>query len=153
MSEAPAEQTPTEGVAEPEAPAQEIDWKSHARKWEERAKENAKAAEKVASLEASVEELRKELEAARGALSGKDQELVRWRVIAEHGIPKDYQEFVQGQDEDALKASAEKVASLFAAAAQEQKAAPLIVPAESKTPAALNSSALEEALRRAVGAE
>src|SRR5690606_17969818 len=52
MSEARAEQPTGPAEAAPqEAPAQEVDWKAEARKWEDRAKKNSDAAQRLAEIE------------------------------------------------------------------------------------------------------
>lgn len=165
MSDNPAvEPTDPTGAApeavpiQSEAPAQEpaIDWKAEARKWEQRAKENSTAAQRLAELEEAqkteAQKLADRLAAAEKALAEKEAEALRLTVAAKHGITGDYLDLVHGSDEASLEASASKVAALLNAQQAASKPSPLIVPAESKTPPALNSSALEDALRKAVGA-
>lgn len=157
MSDNPAvEPTDPTGAApeavpiQPEAPAQEpaIDWKAEARKWEQRAKENSAAAKRLAELEEDAEEL----EALRAKVTEYEtrEQINAWKadVSKETGVPSNV---LAGSTLEEIKAHAEQLRPLIAAQAPV-KPAPLIVPAEGKTPPALNSSALEDALRKAVGA-
>lgn len=159
MSETTTETvTPTEGAPEVETPAKETDWQAEARKWEARAKANKSAAEKLAEL-AEIEEsskseaqkLAERAEAAEKALAEAKAESLRLSVIAKHGIPEEYQEFVSGSTEEELVAKAEKVKKLIEA----QAATPTrhaVVPGEGSTPAmALNGDGIESALKNALG--
>lgn len=165
MSDNPAvEPTDPTGAApeaapiQSEAPAQEpaIDWKAEARKWEQRAKENSAAAKRLAELEeaAKTEEQKRaeELEALRAKVTEYEtrEQINAWKadVSKETGVPANV---LAGSTLEEIKAHAEQLRPLIAAQAPV-KPAPLIVPAEGKTPPALNSSALEDALRKAVGA-
>src|SRR5690625_983760 len=165
MSDNPAvEPTDPTGAApeavpiQSEAPAQEpaIDWKAEARKWEQRAKENSAAAKRLAELEeaAKTEEQKRaeELEALRAKVTEyatREQiHACKADVSKETGVPANV---LAGSTLEEIKAHAEQLRPLIAAQAPV-KPAPLIVPAEGKTPPALNSSALEDALRKAVGA-
>jgi len=150
--------TPTEPNPQPQAPAQEpeTDWKAQARKWEERAKENAKAAERLAELEeaAKTEEQKRaeqlaELQAKVTEYETREQ-IAAWKAeVAEAtGVPANA---LAGSTKEEIEAHAETLKPLIAQP-QPAKPQPLIVPAEGKTPPALNSSALEDALRKAVGA-
>lgn len=157
MSEAPAEQPTTETPTAPEAPAQETDWKAEARKWEDRAKQNSKAAERLAEFEEAqkteAQKLAERAEAAEKRAAEFETQALRLSIASKYGVTGDYLDLIHGGDADALEASAQKVAKLIAAqTATPQKPQPLIVPAEGKTPVALNSSALEDSLRKAVGA-
>lgn len=80
-----------------------------------------------------VEKLTDRAEAAEAALAAKEAEATRLSVIAAKGIPADYHDLVRGGTQEELEASADKVASLIEAKA-EQKPSPLIIPAEGKTP-------------------
>ena len=87
-------------------------------------------------------------EAAERALAESQSAALRLSVIARHGIPAEYQEFVSGGSEDELEARATKVKAMFATAGQTN----LIVPAEGSTPAlALNGDGIESALKNALG--
>lgn len=100
-------------------------------------------------------------EAAESALAetvktsaAQAQENLRLTVIAKHGIPEEYQEFITGADESELEAKATKVKSLIPAPTQEQ--APLLrelyIPGEAISPdIALNSDGLKAALEAKLG--
>lgn len=80
-----------------------------------------------------------------------ERDNARLAVIAEHQIPKDYQDLIQGDDEDSLNAAAAKVAALINATAPSDRAT-LVIPDEGGHPAlALNSEGIESALRKALG--
>ncbi len=146
---------PTE--ASTEAPAQEIDWKAEARKWEQRAKDNKSAAEKLAEIEEAskteAQKLAERAEKAEKALAEAQAEALRNAVLAKHSIPADYHEFVVGGTEEELTAKAEKVAKLIEAQSEEPAATKHVaVTGEGKTPAlALNGDGIESALRNALG--
>lgn len=152
--------TPTaETTAPVETPAQEsTDWKAEARKWEQRAKENSSAARRLAEIEeASKTELQKAMERAEAAeksAARAQSEAMRARVLADHGITSEYADLVAGDDEDALVASAKKVQSLLnAQTSQDVESTSYVVPTEGTQREALplNSSELEDTLRRALG--
>lgn len=157
--ESAPEQPTAPNAPKPQAPAQEpetTDWKAEARKWEQRAKENKEAADRLAELEeaAKTEEQKRaeriaELESKVTEYETKEQ-IAAWKAeVAEAtGVPA---AALAGSTREEIEAHAETLKPLIA----EQKApksAPLVIPAEGKTPPALNSSALEDALRKAVGA-
>lgn len=150
----PAE--PAAPPAPPAAPAQETDWKAEARKWEARAKENTKAAEKLAEIEeANKTELQKALdraEAAESKVAGYEtrEQIAAWKTeVAEAtGVPA---AALAGSTKEELEAHAKTLKPLITTQAAAQRPQPLVIPAESKVPPALNSSALEDALRKAVG--
>lgn len=115
MSEAANESTSTEetknGAKAGETDsAKETDWKAEARKWEQRAKENTEAAKKLADLEeANKTELQKAIERAEKAEAVSAQATLtalKTRIAAEMNVPV---EVLHGDDENALKASAQKV--------------------------------------------
>jgi hypothetical protein len=81
-----------------------------------------------------------------------ERDRARLAVIAKHQIPEDYQDLVQGEDDDALTASASKVAALVAATASPSDRATLHIPDEGGHPnLALNGDGIESALRKALG--
>ena len=156
MSDEQEGTTVTPEAAPAPAPAQETDWKAEARKWETRAKENSTAAARLAEIEeASKTELEKAVaraEQAETALTVKQAESMRLAVLAKYSIPEDYQDLIQGADEETLTASAVKVAALIEKDSKRPSVGPY-VPDEGKSPAkALNSNALETALREKLGA-
>jgi len=101
--------------------------------------EAEKQAEQLTALQAKVQEYETR------------EQIAAWKaeVSRETGVPANV---LAGSSLDELKAHAEQLKPLIAETQAPVKPQPLIVPAESKTPPALNSSALEDALRKAVGA-
>ena len=159
MSSTPAEpaENPTESAAPAQAPAQEsVDWKAEARKWETRAKENTEAAKRLAELEeASKTEEQKRAEQlaelqARVAQYETREQVAKWKseVAEATGVPA---AALAGSTKEEIEAHAATLKPLIAQS-QPARPQPLIVPAEGKTPMALNSSRLEESLKKAVGA-
>lgn len=177
MSSTPAEpaNTPTGPTNQPQAPAQEpskdwkneadkareagddlATWKAEARKWEAQAKANSAAAERLAELEeaSKTEEQKRadqlaQLQAKVTEYETRDQ-IAAWKteVATATGVPA---AALAGATKEEIEAHAETLKPLIAQP-QTTKPQPLIVPAESKTPLALNSTGLEDALRKAVGA-
>ena len=95
-----------------------------------------------------AQELLKEL-TARATRAERDN--ARLAVIAEHQIPKEYQDLIQGDDEETLTAAALKVAALVNATAPSDRAT-LVIPDEGGHPAlALNGDGIESALKKALG--
>jgi hypothetical protein len=145
---------PTEAAP---APAQEIDWKAEARKWEGRAKENSGAASKLAEIEESkkseTQKLQEQLTALQERAATAERDRERLAVIAKHGIPEDYHDLVHGTDADSLAASAAKVQALITAnGPAQQNEASFVIPSEGNSPSlALNSSGIESALKKALG--
>lgn len=161
MSSTPTETAPTPNVtATPQAPAapaqEQTDWKAEARKWEDRAKENKTAAEKLAALEeaSKTEEQKRadELAAlqAKVAEYEKREQVATWKaeVAAASGVPVNV---LAGSTREEIEAHAETLKPLLAQSQTPPRPQPLIVPAEGKTPPALNSDSLEESLRRKLG--
>lgn len=118
------EQNPTpDPDVTPEAPAQETDWKRHARTWEERAKtanseleELRKRASKLDEIEEAqktaeqkqaeeLEKLRARAAELETELSKKDRAILVERVAASKGVPARY---LHGDSEDDLNASADQ---------------------------------------------
>lgn len=156
MSESTTEATPTETPAEETTPAQGTDWQAEARKWEARAKANKGAADKLAEIEEAskteAQKLAERAEAAEKALADAKADALRLSVIAKHGIPEEYQEFVTGATEDELVAKAQKVQKLIEAQAAATPTRHAAVPGEGTTPAlALNGDGIESALKNALG--
>lgn len=114
------------------------------------------AAGRLAEIEeANKTELEKAIEKATAAeqrLAALEATNRRLAAIARHQIPGDYADLVTGSTDEELEASAQKVSALIAAQTSTTPG-PLVLPSvNSGEPPALNSDALEEALRRAVGA-
>lgn len=156
MSETPEAQAPTEAT-EGSAPAQDAtDWKSEARKWEARAKENKEAADALAALEEAKkteeQKLQERLIAAEKLASQSAAEALRFKVLANAGIPEEYQDLVVGSTEEDLTAAASKVKALVAANQPAPQQARFTIPSEGTSPAlALNDDGIEQALRDVLG--
>lgn len=106
-----------ETTTDPQAPAEEIDWKAESRKWEARAKENlatAKANEAAAKRLTQIEESQKtEAQRQQDALAQAQRELaeertarVRAEVAADKGVPAG---LLTGSSREELEASAEEL--------------------------------------------
>ena len=100
---------------------QGTDWKALARKWEKQAKANkekadkwdaqAQAAPTVESLQQQMDELRAEADRQR---ESAERERARYKVSQETGVPA---ALIQGDDEEAMAASAAAVAEFAKAQA------------------------------------
>lgn len=100
---------------------QGTDWKAQARKWEKLAKANkekadkwdaqAQAAPTVESLQQQMDELRAEADCQR---ESAERERARYKVSQETGVPA---ALIQGDDEEAMAASAAAVAEFAKAQA------------------------------------
>lgn len=142
-----------------EEQAKEIDWKAEARKWESRAKENharaeenSKAAARLAELEESQkteqQKLQEQLDRLTAEKAAAERSAARMAVIAKYQIPEEFAELVHGDTEEALAASAEKVAALVS----KQSDGRVVITAEGEKPAlALNGDGIERALKDALG--
>lgn len=167
MSEttAPNEQTPAESGTEYTPPATQADLdriiadrlsrerakfadyddlKAAAGRLEEIEEANKTEAEKQADLIATLKAKVEDFET-------RDQ-ITKWKAdVAEStGVPVNV---LAGNTLEEIQAHAETLKPFIAESNTPPKPAPLIVPAEGTTPPALNSSALEDALRKAVGAQ
>ena len=122
-----------------------------------------KAAERAAAdLQSQLEQIQQaqmsDLEKAQAqarsyeeAATKAQAEALRWRIAAKHGISdEDAETFLTGADEASLTRQAERLASLATTAPTTPK--PDRTQGGSGEPPALNSDALEDALRNAVGA-
>lgn len=124
---------PTDGTSE----KAEIDWKSHAREWEKKAKANAEAASRLEALEESQKSETQKLADAKAAAetdaSNARAEALRWRIAAKHGLSDDDAElFLSGTDEETLTKQAERLAERVA----EKKSSGNVVPIEGRSQAA-----------------
>lgn len=81
-----------------------------------------------------------------------ESRLLRSKVARAAGLPDDLAERLQGADEEALEADAQRLAELFSAKAPEQKPARRGDPSQGSDALALNGDPLEQSLRNAVGA-
>lgn len=116
MSDAPESTEPAEPAQEqpkPEAP--EIDWKSKAREWEKRAKENKTAAERLAELEEAnkteAQKTAERLAAAEKAAADALADANRFKIAAKFNVSdEDAELFLTGADEDTLTRQAQRLA-------------------------------------------
>lgn len=98
------------------------------------------------------EKLQEQLSELTSRASKAERENARLAVIAEYGIPKDYQDLIQGDDAESMTAVAAKVQALVAATSTPNDRASLVIPSEGGSPAhALNSDGLESALKSVLG--
>lgn len=98
------------------------------------------------------EKLQEQLSELSDRASKAERENARLAVIAEYQIPKDFQDLIQGDDADALVATASKVQALIATTSAPSDRASLVIPSEGGSPAlALNGDGLESALKSALG--
>lgn len=136
-----------------ETPAQEVDWKAEARKWEARAKANTAAAKRVSELEEALSTAQADHEAALAAVTAERDQLagelgsVRlestlYSIANQFGIDPELVDLIKGADEDEMRAKAEKLASVAAAkkaaeSADGQESSPAVgpyVPGEGQGP-------------------
>jgi hypothetical protein len=98
------------------------------------------------------EKLQEQLTELSNRAAKAERENARLAVIAEHQIPKDYQDLIQGDDVEVLTAAAAKVQALIEATSSPNDRASLVIPSEGGSPAlALNGDGLESALKSALG--
>lgn len=145
MSEAPTEVTPNPTPAPPaDPPAQEIDWKQEARKWEERSKANKIALDELTGKYT-------EAESRLGELSTKVQtfeaEKERSALLAEvstaTGVPASA---LRGDTREELEAHAAALAELI-------KPSGPIIPGQEKAPSKIADSPEREAARKLFGSD
>lgn len=121
-NETPETVEPTEDPT-PETPAQdEPDWKSEARKWEKRAKENSDAAARLKEFEdaqkTESERLAEQLETERQAARSNALEAARWRAVSKHGLSENDLEWL-GDDPDAIEDRAARLAERLSVSADK----------------------------------
>lgn len=101
------------------------DWKSEARKWEQRAKANATAAEELTQLKEAekteLQRLQERAEQAEARLAQTEIQSMHARLAAEYGIPV---EAIHGDDEDTARQSAQKVVEWASSTFQPKKKIP-----------------------------
>lgn len=117
-------------VEKPEA-GHETDWKSEARKWEQRAKQNREAAErgeealkKLAEIEdaekSETQRLQEQVEALTVERDAANLAALRSRVMAEFQVsPEDAELWLTSNDEDILRKQAERLAEMNRSRAPE----------------------------------
>lgn len=98
----------------------------------------------------AVEKLSEQVASLKSDLSKKEAETLRLGVIAQHEIPAEYQDLVQGATEEDLSASADKVAALISKS--DLGPSRTVIPGEGeRTALALNGDGIEKALKDALG--
>ena len=101
------------------------DWKSEARKWEQRAKANASAAEELTKLKESekteLQRLQERAEQAEARLAQTEIQSMHARLAAEYGVPV---EAIHGDDEDTARQSAQTVVEWASSTFQPKKKVP-----------------------------
>jgi hypothetical protein len=149
-----ATEAPAQAAEEQPKPA-ETDWQAEARKWEKRAKDNFAQVNELKPLadqfrtleEASKSELQRQteaLEAAREASEKAQRDALRYRVALDHGLTSEDITRLGGQSEDELKANAEWLAGIKAAAAPQAPTPVPQRPTENLRPGATPSGQLSE---------
>lgn len=146
-----------------------IDWKAHARKWEDRAKANKEELDALrpklqqyeaaaSSSQTEVEKLAAQVAELTAKAARTEREALIGRIARDHGITdsEDISLFLTGETEEALTAQAARLAKFNAAtaaeatkAAEEAQRANAIVPTEGLTPATPGLSA-DERLAQAI---
>lgn len=104
---------PTAPTPNPEPPKNDDGlekWKSEARKWEARAKENKDAAERLAKIEEAskteAQKLADRADAAEKAAADATKQLLRYRIAATKGVDP---ELLAGDDEESITAHADRL--------------------------------------------
>lgn len=122
----------------PAPPAQEPDWKSEARKWEERSKSNKSAFDELTAKFQTVEAERNELKAAADKAAQETQRATLVAEIAEaKGVPASA---LRGDTREELEAHAETLAELI------KPSAP-VIPGQERTPDRVSDDPLREFTR------
>lgn len=132
MSEATPEVTPeTAPAATPETPAQEIDWKAEARKWEGRAKENKTALEDLTGKFIVADTERTELATRVQTFEAEKERATLISDIAKTtGVPASA---LRGNTREELEAHAADLAELI-------KPSGPVIPGQEKTPQSIPDS-------------
>ena len=137
---------------EPEQKVDEIDWKSKARDWEKRAKENKSAADRLAEIEAA-NQTEAEKAAARLAKAEQDAaearaEATRYKIATESKLSAEDAALLEHvTSEDGMRLIAQRLAG----AESDKKKQGLHVPGEGKTPSSPGASDEREAVRGLFG--
>lgn len=100
------------------APAQETDWKTEARKWEQLAKKYRPAADKLAEIEESQktqeQKLQEQAAQAKADADAARAEALHYRLAAAHGVDAEHFDLLGTGDEETVTARAQKVGALLA---------------------------------------
>ena len=120
MSEQQETTETTENVEpqpEPDAPAQDTDWKAEARKWEQRAKANKDAAARLQEFEdaqkSEQEKLAEKLSVTEKRAVEAELRAARLEVATSKGLPMASVKFLTGNTPDELAASADELLGLL----------------------------------------
>lgn len=145
MSEATPEVTPDPTPAPaPEPPAQEIDWKSEARKWESRAKENKSALDDLTGKFTTADTERSELAQKLQAFEAEKERATLVSDIAKTtGVPASA---LRGTTREELEAHAATLAELI-------KPSGPVIPGQEKTPHKIPDSPNAEFARKLFGSD
>lgn len=138
----PAEVTPEATEATPETPAQEVDWKTEARKWEDRSKQNKSALDELTTKFETAATERDELASKVQEFETKATRAEALVTISEeYGVPASA---LRGDTADDLKAHAEVLKSLIAPRAST-------VPGATTKPSAAPANPAQQAVRQLFG--
>ncbi len=116
IDETGAETTPGEDTEPNGTEATDLDkWKGYAKTWEKRAKERERELSRLKAAQTDQEPtdaIKAEVDALKAKLAGMEAEKARAELVAkvaeEKGVPAS---LLHGEDEDALKASADAIAA------------------------------------------
>src|SRR5690606_38338309 len=127
----------------------EVDWKTEARKWVRRAKENAEAARRLAEIDeaqkSEAEKFAEQLAKAEAAAREAEARALRREIALEHGLSKEDAALLDAvTDEDAMRRLAARLAKQAAEQSSHITQNGAYVPSEGKVPPALNSDQLEQ---------
>lgn len=137
MSEATTEPT-TEQPAQSDPPAQEIDWKQEARKWEERSKSNKTALDELTGKYAAAETQLSELTTKVQAITEKEERATLVSDIATAaGVPASA---LRGSTREELEAHAAELAALIKPSGPH-------IPGQEKTPSKIADDPMREFAR------
>lgn len=132
-----------------------MDWKSEARKWESRSKENYEKALKLDEIEeASKTEQQKlsdKLEKVEKEYSALQQKTLRNEIISEYNLPAVLAKRLSGETQEELEADAKELASLIEELPKQKPAVKPVsiqgLTAKTSSPKISSREELEEALR------
>lgn len=137
MSEATPEPT-TEQSAQSETPAQEIDWKAEARKWEERSKSNKTALDELTGKYTAAETQLSELSTKVQAIEAeKERAALVSNVATAAGVPAST---LRGNTREELEAHAAELAALIKPSGPH-------IPGQEKTPSKIEDDPIREFAR------
>lgn len=116
-NDTPQEDATAETQPDPAPQGEETDWKSEARKWESRAKQNKEAAERLKELEDSKkseqEKLTERLSDLESTAKSSTLEAARLRVALRKGLTETQAKRLVGDTVEELEADAEELLASF----------------------------------------